>query len=169
MRVRTYTRSRERARNYHPGRNRSRAFRGDDPPILISSNLINGLRYSITRRRRRRRRAIVDGNPWWRYGFRAEVTQRSPERDANERHAMTETKSASLMTSFFSVSYQFQRQSTRNPPTTFPAYSGWRRPCSHDRDDGSLWRSQRPPAARRRTRTPMRKKSRLPFVEVRLI
>jgi len=77
MRVHVHAQSRARARNYHPGRNRSRAFGGDDPPILISSNLINGLRYSITRRRR----AIVDGNPWWRYGFRAEVTQRSPERE----------------------------------------------------------------------------------------
>lgn len=50
-------------------------------------------------------------------------------------------------------SYQFQRRSTRNLPTTFPVCSEWKRPCSRDRGDGPPWRSQRPPAARTRTPT----------------
>lgn len=57
-----------------------------------------------------------------------------------------------MMSPFF-ASYQFQRRSTRNPPTTFPVCSGWRRPCSHEQGDGSPWKSQRPPAAKTRSWT----------------
>lgn len=48
--------------------------------------------------------------------------------------------------------YQFQRRSTKSLPTTLPACSGWRRPCSRDPGVDSPSRNRRPRAPRTETR-----------------
>jgi len=126
---------------------------GQWPFILISANLINNTRlcYSIICRRRRR---DIRCNPLSHYVFHGTRTENpSSVKRRNVRGGKHAVPRASDDVFFFFVSYQFQRRSTRKPPTTFPACSGWRRLCSQDQGDGSPWKSQRPPAAGTRTRT----------------